>query len=75
MRTDGQKAGIVLINATLDAAYEVDLEVRTPENRAILMREGHPEEELACSRRGDWLIVPINRMAPWEMWMILVGEG
>lgn len=74
VRTDGQKAGIVLINATLDAACEVDLEVRTPENRAILMREGHPEEELACIRRGDWLIVPIDRMEPWEMWMILVGE-
>ena len=65
---------MVLINASLDPAEQVNLEIRTSAERAVLMREGHPEEELAGSRSGDWLVLPIDRMEPWEMWMLLVGE-
>lgn len=74
VRTDGKRAGVVLINASLDPAEQVNLEIRTSAERAVLMREGHPEEELAGSRSGDWLVLPIDRMEPWEMWMLLVGE-
>lgn len=71
-RTDGKRGAAVLINASFDPAKQLNLELKLTGEKATLLRMGQPEKTLPCVRKEERLLIPIDQMNPWEMWMVLV---
>ncbi len=75
IRTDGSRAAVVLINASLDPVQRMDVHIKTSTgSKATLLRPGLPEAVTPSGRvnGGEYLTVTIGKMAPWEMWMLLI---
>ena len=72
IRTDGEKAALLLINASLDESYPVQALVRGNMTRAVLVHPDGGETELSCAREGDRLCVQVPPIGGWEIATIFV---
>lgn len=71
IRTNGSKAAILLVNASLDASYEAELLVAGSMTKAVLIGKDGIEKELTCYREGNRLCITVPSLGGWEIATIL----
>ncbi|MBE5893486.1 MAG: hypothetical protein E7286_08945 [Lachnospiraceae bacterium] len=67
IRTNGSKAAILLVNASLDTSYETEILVRGTMTKAVLVHKDGSETSLSCHREGEQLCIRIPPIGGWEI--------
>ncbi len=71
IRTDGNRAAVVLINASIDKANQLEVQIKVPGETVTLLAAGKPEVQLPVTRKGEYAAVTIDAIDPWGMVMLL----
>ena len=67
IRTNGSKAAILLVNASLDSSYGTEILVRGTMTKAVLVHKDGSETSLSCHREGEQLCIRIPPIGGWEI--------
>lgn len=71
VRSDGKRAAVLLVNASLDASYPTELRLRTSANHAVALSDNGTETALSCSREGEYLKITVGSIGAWDTLTVL----
>lgn len=73
IRTNGQKAAVMLLNASFDTTNPFEIMVKGDMNKAVLLKADGSEIELQSHREGDRLCAQIPTINMWDIAFILLS--
>ncbi len=71
IRGDGQRAAVLLINASLDASQPCDLLLRGGMTRARALQADGAQADLPAARERDGLCARLPSIPPWQPLVVL----
>lgn len=72
IRTDGKKAAVMLLNASLDETNPFEIGIKGNMKRGVILGPDGGETPLDCRTGGDRLYLSVPIIAPWDIAFILV---
>lgn len=72
IRTNGQRAAVMVLNASFDTTNPFEIMVKGDMNNAVLVNTDGSEKELQCHREDDRLCVDIPTINMWDIAFILL---
>lgn len=72
IRTNGKKAAVMLLNASLDSTNPFEIAVKGEMTKAVLLNPDGSETTLNCYKEKDRLFVDIPTILPWDIAFVLL---
>lgn len=71
VRSNGQKAAVLLVNASLDTSEPVTVVLRGSMTKAVALTKGGAELALPCTREEDRLCIQVPSIDNWDILTLL----
>ena len=72
MRSDGKKYAILLINPSLDVAYDMQVVIKGKAAKVTVCGIDMPEQEIKAEYENNTTKIQVPDMGAWEMLLLLV---